>query len=99
MIVFLLLESRNNGTGLQAVSDERIGEVESINHAGFTDTIAVSFAIVEGQLPFQPGASLAKKSAPLRAAGYPSQKSTWYPQLRFCKTVYIELGQLHPLTL
>lgn len=47
--------------------------VKSINHSGLAETVL--FDIVEGQLPFQPAASLAKSIVSLGVAGYPSQKS------------------------
>lgn len=67
--MFLLLESSNNETGLHPVSDEGVDEIKSINHSGFVEMTFVSFAIAEGQLPFQPRASLAKKTASLGMAG------------------------------
>ena len=41
MILFLLLESSHNETGLQPVSDEGIDEVKFINHSGLADTMSV----------------------------------------------------------
>lgn len=51
-------------------------EAKPINHSGPAEMIAVSFATVEGQLPFQPVASLAKKTASCTVAGYPKQDNT-----------------------
>ena len=55
------------------MSDEGIDEVKSISHSGLADMMAVSFAIVEGQFPFQHVASLVKKTPSLKVAVYPNQ--------------------------
>lgn len=44
------------------MSDEEVNKVKSINHSGLAEMIAVSFTIVEGQLPFQAVTNLAKKT-------------------------------------
>lgn len=66
--MFLLPESSNNETVPQLLSEEGMDEAKSINHSGLA-MIAVSFAFVEGQLPFQPVASRAKKIALLLKSG------------------------------
>lgn len=47
-ILFLLLESSHNETGLQPVSDEGLDEVKLTSHSGLADTVA-EHCIVEGQ--------------------------------------------------
>lgn len=71
--MFLLPESSNNETVLQRLSEEGMDEVKSINHSGLAEMIAMSFAVLEGQLPFQSVSSLAKKTASLRVAHYPNR--------------------------
>lgn len=67
-------------------------EARSIHHSGLAETIAVSFIIAEGQLPFQTVASLAKKTASLGVASYSSQNNISNLQQWFYKTVYIRHG-------
>lgn len=73
--MFVLPESSNNETVLRLESEKGTDEVKSINHSGLAEIMAVSFAIVEGRLPFQPVASLAKKTAPLRVARDPNRSN------------------------
>ena len=47
------------------LSEEGMDEIKSINHSGLAEMIAMSFAILEGQLPFQSVSSLVKKTASL----------------------------------